>query len=248
MCGIGGIVWADRLRPAAMAEVSTMTDIMYHRGPDDGDVFADGPVALAHRRLSIIDLSEGGHQPMHSADGSLVIVYNGELYNYIELRDELRGAGRRFRTDSDTEVILEAYGHWGADCVNRFNGMWALALYDRTRRELFLSRDRFGIKPVYYTHDDVRFAFASEIKGLLAAFPEQRHADLAMVHHFLPSGAFDDGPETFFCGIRALEAAHNAVLSSTTAIFGSGAIGISTSRHFAGGGAAATRSKRCASS
>jgi asparagine synthase (glutamine-hydrolysing) len=188
-----------------------MAGILYHRGPDDSDFYCDGPIALAHRRLSIIDLSEAGRQPMHSADGSLVIVYNGEIYNYLELREELRHAGRQFRTESDTEVILEAYHQWGADCVSRFNGMWAFALYDRTRRELFLSRDRFGIKPFYYVHDCESFAFASEIKGLLAAFPKLRRVNLPMVHHFLPSGALDDGPETFFQGIRSLEAAHNAV-------------------------------------
>ena len=188
-----------------------MADVLYHRGPDDGDFFSDGPVALAHRRLSIIDLSDAGRQPMSSADGMLVIVYNGEVYNYLELREELRCAGHRFRTETDTEVVLAAYRHWGADCISRFNGMWAFALYDRARRELFLSRDRFGIKPLYYFSDHQRFAFSSEIKGLLAAFPELRRANLAMVHHFLPSGALDDGPETFFAGIHALEPAHNAL-------------------------------------
>jgi asparagine synthase (glutamine-hydrolysing) len=219
MCGIAGIVWTDRLRPPALAEVSAMADIMHHRGPDDGDLFGEGPVALAHRRLSIIDLSEAGRQPMRSSDGSVVIVYNGELYNYLELREELRRLGSCFHTQTDTEVILEAYRHWGTDCVSRFNGMWALALYDRVRRELFLSRDRFGIKPLYYVNDGERFAFASEIKGLLAAFPELRRADLAMVHHFLPSGALDDGPETFFVGIRSLPAAHNALLELDSRTF-----------------------------
>jgi asparagine synthase (glutamine-hydrolysing) len=219
MCGIAGIVWRDGSRPAALDQVSGIADIMYHRGPDDGDFFHEGPVALAHRRLSIIDLSEAGRQPMRSGDGSLVIVYNGEIYNYLELREELRQAGRKFRTGTDTEVILEAYRHWGAGCVTRFNGMWAFALFDRIRRELFLSRDRFGIKPLYYAHDRERFAFASEVKGLLAAFPKLRRANLPMVHHFLPSGALDDGAETFFAEIRSLEAAHNAVLSLESGAF-----------------------------
>jgi asparagine synthase (glutamine-hydrolysing) len=211
MCGIAGIVWTDTLRPAPAAEAAIMADTLYHRGPDDGDVFAEGPVALSHRRLAIIDLSTAGRQPMYSGDGSLVIVYNGEIYNYLELREQLRRDGHLFRTDSDTEVILEAYRRWGAACVDRFNGMWAFAIYDRRRREMFLSRDRFGIKPLYYIHDEHRFAFASEIKALLAAFPELRRPNLPMVHYFLPSGALDDGPETFLVGIKSLEAAHNGV-------------------------------------
>ena len=123
----------------------------------------------------------------------------------IELREELRRDGHAVsHSDSDTEVILEAYRHWGTECVSRFNGMWAFAIYDRRRRELFLSRDRFGIKPLYYVNDEDRFAFASEIKALLCVFPELRRPDLSIVHYFLPSGALDDGPETFFAGIRSL--------------------------------------------
>jgi asparagine synthase (glutamine-hydrolysing) len=212
MCGIAGVIWRDALRPSAEREVTAMADILYHRGPDDGDVYLDGAVALAHRRLSIIDLSAAGRQPMASHDGSLVIVYNGEIYNYLELRAELRQTGRTFLTNTDTEVILEAYNQWGADCVNRFNGMWAFALFDRRRREVLLSRDRFGIKPLYYVCDARRLAFASEIKGLLAAFPELRRVNLPMVHYFLPSGALDDGPETFFTDILSLPPAHNVVL------------------------------------
>lgn len=211
MCGIAGVVWTDRLRATPTAEVAIMATTLYHRGPDDGDAFGEGPMALSHRRLSIIDLSAAGRQPMHSSDGSLVIVYNGEIYNYLELREELRRDGHLFRTDTDTEVILEAYRRWGAECVSRFNGMWAFAIYDRRRRELFLSRDRFGIKPIYYIKNKDYFAFASEIKALLSVFPELRRPNLPIVHHFLPSGALDDGPETFFVGIRPLEAAHNAV-------------------------------------
>ena len=211
MCGIAGIVWTDRKRPSPVAEAAVMAETLYHRGPDDGDVFAEGPLALSHRRLSIIDLSTAGRQPMHSGDGSLVIVFNGEIYNYLELREELRRDGHLFHTDTDTEVILEAYRRWGAECVSRFNGMWAFAIYDRRRREVFLSRDRFGIKPLYYIDDKDRFAFASEIKALLGAFPELRRPNLPIVHYFLPSGALDDGPETFFAGIRSLEPAHNAV-------------------------------------
>jgi asparagine synthase (glutamine-hydrolysing) len=209
MCAIAGVIWSDPQRPGAVAEVDAMCQILYHRGPDDDGAYVDGAVALGHRRLSIIDLSVGGHQPMVSGDGSLVVVYNGEIYNFVELRRELEAAGRVFRSDSDTEVILHAYDVWGRDCVRRFNGMWAFALYDRRKRQVFLSRDRFGIKPLYYYHDRGMFAFASEIKGLLAGFPRLRQVNHAMVYHFLPSGALDDGPETFFKDVYSVPAATN---------------------------------------
>jgi asparagine synthase (glutamine-hydrolysing) len=209
MCGIAGVIWSDPQRPGALGEVDAMCRMLYHRGPDDGGTYVDGAVVLGHRRLSIIDLSIGGHQPMVSADGSLVIVYNGEIYNFVELRRELEEAGRIFRSDSDTEVILHAYARWGADCVSHFNGMWAFALFDRRTRQIILSRDRFGIKPLYYYHGQGVFAFASEIKGLLAGFPRLRQVNHAMVYHFLPSGALDDGTETFFKDIYSVPAATN---------------------------------------
>jgi asparagine synthase (glutamine-hydrolysing) len=213
MCGIAGIVWADQDRPPAREAIAVVAATIAHRGPDDAGFYFDGPVALAHRRLSIIDLSAGGHQPMVTPASDLAIVFNGEIYNFIELRDELRACGYVFRTEGDTEVILHAYRHWGRSCVERFNGMWAFALYDRMRREIFLSRDRFGIKPLYYTLDEERFAFASEIKGLLAGFPDLRQPRASMIHHFMPSGALDDGVETFFQRVVALAPAHNLVVS-----------------------------------
>jgi asparagine synthase (glutamine-hydrolysing) len=173
-------------------------------------------VALGHRRLSIIDLTQLGRQPMFSEDGRLVLVFNGEIYNFIEIRHELIAKGHRFRSQSDSEVLLAAYEAWGADCVGRFNGMWALAIYDRVGKKLFLSRDRLGIKPLYYVHDDGRFAFTSEPKALLAAFPDLRRVSYAMLRHFLPSGLVDDGPETFFPGIVSLMPAHNLTLDLKT--------------------------------
>ena len=225
-----------------------MADIMYHRGPDDGGFFFEGPVALAHRRLSIIDLSDGGSQPMHSADGSLVIVYNGELYNYVELREELRRSGRRFHSESDTEVILEAYRQWGPACVTRFNGMWALALYDRTRHELFLSRDRFGIKPLYYIQDDARFGFASEIKGLLAAFPSCGAPIWRWFITFCPRVHWttDRRPSSPIFARWRRRTMRCSTLRAASCV--SGAIGILMSTHFARVGVAATLSKRYASS
>lgn len=188
-----------------------MNDIQYHRGPDDSGEYADGPVAFGHRRLSILDLSDLGHQPMVSDDGQAVIVFNGEIYNYLELRQELEQRGIVFKSDCDTEVLLKAYMVWGPDCTRRFNGMWAFAIYDRARRQVFLSRDRFGIKPFYYVNDMQCFAFASEIKALLAAFPNLRKVNYSFMQYFLPSGAFDDGPETMFEKVELLLPAHNAI-------------------------------------
>jgi asparagine synthase (glutamine-hydrolysing) len=211
MCGIAGLVWKDVARPADLAALRRMNHAQHHRGPDDGGEYADGPLALGHRRLSILDLSPAGHQPMASADGRLVLTYNGEIYNYAELREELAALGHRFRSGTDTEVLLAAYAQWGADCVARFNGMWAFAIHDHAQGRLFLSRDRFGIKPLHLAERPDVFAFASEMKALLAALPELRRANDAFLHHFLPSGALDDGPETAFAGITQLLPAHNAI-------------------------------------
>lgn len=168
MCGIAGII---ELRGASADEraIRRLTQLVAHRGPD-GEGFwfsADRAVALGHRRLAIIDPGEGGRQPMLSADARYVIVYNGEIYNFLELRTELERAGRRFHSESDTEVILEAWSEWGEDMLTRFNGMWALAIHDTTTHETFLARDRFGIKPLLYAHTAERFVFASEMRALL---------------------------------------------------------------------------------
>jgi asparagine synthase (glutamine-hydrolysing) len=216
MCGIAGKVWKDVSRPGDAGAVRAMNAIQAHRGPDDEGLYVHGPVALGHRRLSILDLSPAGHQPMASPDGQYVITFNGEIYNFVELRRQLEQHGGRFRSGSDTEVILEAYRQWGPDCVTRFNGMWALALHDRARDRLFLSRDRFGIKPLYYLIRDDCLAFASEIKGLLAAFPEERKVNLPVIRRFIPSGIFDDGIETFFANVVSLEAAQNALYDLRT--------------------------------
>jgi Asparagine synthase (glutamine-hydrolyzing) len=142
-----------------------MTDAIAHRGPDGEGHWSEGPVGLGHRRLAIIDLSPGGRQPMLTPDGELAIVYNGEIYNFQELRAELQALGHRFTSSSDTEVLLHAYREWGPACLERLNGMFAFAMWERTTRRLFLARDRYGIKPLYYWTDGTRFAFASEIKA-----------------------------------------------------------------------------------
>jgi asparagine synthase (glutamine-hydrolysing) len=167
MCGITGFFSLDG-RPAPPAVLQRMTDAVAHRGPDGQAIFTDGAVGLGHRRLAIIDLSAAGDQPMRSVDGRYVITYNGELYNFPELRDELEALGLRFQSRCDTEVILNAYVKWGAQSVERFNGMFAFAIWDTVERTLFVARDRYGVKPLYYAWADQTFVFGSEVKALLA--------------------------------------------------------------------------------
>lgn len=161
MCGIAGFNWIDQTL------VAQMTACLTHRGPDASGLFCEDGVSLGHRRLSILDLSEKGAQPMQF--GHLAIVYNGEIYNFQEVREELKSLGHQFHSNCDTEVILHAYDAWDADCVNKFNGMWAFCIYDKKNEHLFLSRDRFGVKPLYYFFDKKKFLFASELKAMCAA-------------------------------------------------------------------------------
>jgi asparagine synthase (glutamine-hydrolysing) len=199
MCGLCGVVDLDA--PAARADVEGMLDALSHRGPDGRGVFADDGVCLGHLRLAILDLSDAGLQPMR--DGELQLLHNGEIYNYVELRDELRTKGHRFSTGTDSEVILAAYREWGERCVERFNGMWAFVIWDGARRRLFCSRDRLGIKPFYYRLDGSRFAFASEPWPLGSA-----EANLGPVRAYLEDGYLDQGDETFFAGVVRLPPAH----------------------------------------
>src|SRR5690349_11056556 len=168
MCGIAGVLDLDDgvVDPEV---VERMVASIRHRGPDDQGVIADGPVALGNARLAIIDLTDAGHQPMVSPDRATLLAYNGELYNYRELARELESRGRRFHSRSDTEVVLTAFEEWGVDCLERFDGMFAFAVWDARSRTLFVARDRFGIKPLYYARRGSVLLFASEIKALLAA-------------------------------------------------------------------------------
>ena len=164
------------------------------------------------RRLSILDLSPAGHQPMGNSDGTIWIVFNGEIYNYIELRSELQALGHIFHTQSDTEVILNAYEAWGVDCLKRFNGMWGLAIYDMRKNQIFCARDRFGIKPFYYYFDRGRFMFASEIKALLVDSDLVRRPNDAVIYDYLAYGVLDHTEETFYEGIKQLPVAHYLVI------------------------------------
>jgi asparagine synthase (glutamine-hydrolysing) len=223
MCGIAG--YHDARRPATAHRTRAMTDRLVHRGPDaSGVVLVDTrtgatssgepgapntyDLALGHRRLSILDLTEAGRQPMSSADGRKWIVYNGEIYNYVELRDELRARGHRFRTATDTEVLLAAYAEWGIECLQRCNGMFAFALWDGDARALYLARDRLGVKPLYYAHGDGWLVFGSEIKALLAHPLVPRAPDDAIVYDFLALRLADHTERTFFEGISCVPGAH----------------------------------------
>lgn len=212
MCGIAG-QFALNGGKADADLVGAMAERLRHRGPDgEGSLFS-GPVGLAHRRLAIIDLSDEGRQPMANEDGSLWIVFNGEIYNYLELRDELLAAGHRFVTATDTEVILHAYEEWGRDCLHRFNGMWAFAIWDDRRRELFCARDRLGVKPFYYTTAGDSFLFASEIKALRAHPAVGRRPNDRMLLTFLAWGVADHTGETMYDGVLQLRPAHFIVVS-----------------------------------
>jgi asparagine synthase (glutamine-hydrolysing) len=206
MCGIAGIVARTETFDLQGA-IREMTDRVRHRGPDDQGHYVHGRIALGHRRLSIIDLSAAGHQPMAAEHGRYVIVYNGEIYNFIELRSELQSLGYRFRTSTDTEVILAAFATWGQDCLSRFNGMWAFAIYDRIRRRLFAARDRFGVKPFYYVSTEKCFAFGSELRQLVP-FLISVTADPATISDFLLVGDPVPSKRTFFENIYSLRPGH----------------------------------------
>jgi len=203
MCGIVGIVSSEDREPDGQL-LRRMNDSQDHRGPDGEGFHIERGVGFGHKRLSIIDLA-GGAQPMYNEDGSIVTVYNGEIYNFLDLKAELEDNGHRFATRSDTEVIVHGWEEWGADCVRRFNGMFALAVWDRNRRTLFLARDRLGIKPLHYaTLTDGSLAFASELKALLAHPLFPREIDPLAVEDYLCFGYVPD-PRTIFRAAKKLE-------------------------------------------
>jgi len=207
MCGIAGYVGPRALdqRPA----VASMLAAIDHRGPDDEGVWSDEWAILGHRRLSIIDTSAAGHQPMLSECGRYVLSYNGEIYNFVELREELQRSGAQFRSHSDSEVLLEAFRKWGEACVQRFNGMWAFAIWDRHARRLFVSRDRFGEKPLYYVMTGGALWFASEIKALLKIGVAERKVNAAALADFAADRVSDHTPATFFSNVMQLPPAHS---------------------------------------
>jgi asparagine synthase (glutamine-hydrolysing) len=195
MLGLGG-------RQADATVLDRMARSIAHRGPDDSGLYLHDQVGFGFRRLSILDLSPTGHQPMCSDDGQLVIVFNGEIYNYVELRDELGAAGHRFRSTSDTEVLLAAYRHWGPECLGRLNGMWAFVIHDRRRGVLFGARDRFGVKPLFVHRGKDCWLLASEVKAILASGLYVRETDWRVAADFLIHGKLDETPATFYAGVE----------------------------------------------
>jgi asparagine synthase (glutamine-hydrolysing) len=211
MCGIAGLVCGAEARrdvPAA-AVAAAMASTLSHRGPDDAGVWGsdDGTVALAHRRLSIVDLSPLGHNPMSGEDGRLWITFNGEIYNFLELRQELEAAGHRFRSHSDTEVLLAAYSRWGLDCVDRLAGMFAFAIWDEPKRRLWVVRDRLGKKPLYYSESRGTLRFASELKAIVADETVPRGIDARAMRLYLRYG-YVPSPHTIYESVRKLPPAH----------------------------------------
>src|SRR5271169_3824529 len=202
MCGIAGLV---DTRPGAAADEATvhrMCQTIVHRGPDDEGIFVKGGVGLGMRRLSIIDLS-GGHQPVHNEDKTIWIVFNGEIYNFPELREDLENRGHRFYTHTDTEVIVHLYEDLGAECVQKLRGMFAFAIYDERRRRLLLARDRLGKKPLHYSYVDGRLLFGSEIKTIFAVAPELKEVKREAVLQYFYFGYIPD-PNTAFQRIHKL--------------------------------------------
>ncbi|MHB9071045.1 MAG: asparagine synthase (glutamine-hydrolyzing) [Sedimentisphaerales bacterium] len=206
MCGITGFNWIDE------SLLREMTSRLMHRGPDASGIFCDDGVSLGHRRLSILDLSEKGAQPMRF--DHLVIIYNGEIYNFQEIREELKSLGHQFHSNCDTEVILHAYAQWGDTCINKFNGMWAFCIYDKKNNRLFISRDRFGIKPLYYFFNGDKFLFASELKALRAASLSSEIDKEALNFYFYQK--YIGGERTIFKNFYKLKPGHNIIFDLQT--------------------------------
>jgi asparagine synthase (glutamine-hydrolysing) len=202
MCGIAGIVHLDN-SPVDPRIVKMMMRVIKHRGPDDEGVFVKDNCSLGHVRLSIQDLSKAGHQPMFSNDERYCIIFNGEIYNYIELKQELTHK-YKFKTKTDTEVILAAYTEWGALCLDKFNGDWAFVIYDRDQKEYFGARDRYGVKPFYYYLDSDQFIFASEIKAIIPTLAT-RTENNKLIYEYLVYNRTDQSDETFFHEIKKLK-------------------------------------------
>lgn len=204
MCGLAGIFSHKGITRFDLELVERMNALQRHRGPDDEGIYVDKYCVLGHRRLAIIDLSKNGHQPFESDDHRFQLVYNGEIYNYIELRDELQQLGWQFRTKTDTEVLLKAYVQYGEACLSKFNGMFAFVIYDTERKTLFMARDRVGIKPLYYATIDSKLYFASEIKALRAILSIRASVNYQSLFDYLVFNRTDIYDETFFNEIRRI--------------------------------------------
>lgn len=213
MCGIAGILNFNQ-QPVSHERLKKMTDVIRHRGPDGEGHSVDGPMGLGHRRLAIIDLSPAGRQPMQTQDGRFTITYNGEIYNFKELRVQLEALGHRFHSNTDTEVALKAYIEWGANCLHQFNGMFAFAIWDKKEEKLFLARDRYGIKPLYYYKTDKCFIFASEVKAIIASGLYETKLDKeGLVEYLTFQNFFTD--KTLFQDVKLLMPGHYAYVDAS---------------------------------
>lgn len=210
MCGIAG-VFHLKGQPIEPSRLQRMGQLLAHRGPDAQGIYNQEGLGLVHRRLSIIDLDARSEQPMRVEH--CLLIYNGEIYNYLEIRDVLQGLGHQFRTESDSEVLVRAYLQWGRECLRHFNGMWAFALWDEQKRQLWCARDRFGVKPFYYAQVGGEFRFASEPKALLGDDVSLRRHNPRALGRFLVESICDDEEETFFEGIKPLPPAHHLWIS-----------------------------------
>tara|TARA_B100000315_G_scaffold258529_1_gene311040 strand:+ start:171 stop:2006 length:1836 start_codon:yes stop_codon:yes gene_type:complete len=207
MCGICGIINFNK-KSVVESSIRTMMEKIKHRGPDDDGIFLQDNIGLGFVRLSILDLSALGHQPMFSEDSRYVIIFNGEIYNYIEIRESLKNK-YNFISQTDTEVILAAYIEWGEHCVSKFNGMWSFLIYDNLQQQIFISRDRFGIKPFYYYHDNDTFIFSSEIPPILKIKPNSTEINNKIMFDYLLTNRTNHSQETFFKRINKLQHGHN---------------------------------------
>lgn len=206
MCGIAGIIHFDN-KPVAESNVRHMMNIMKHRGPDDEGLFVEQNIGLGFVRLSILDLSAAGHQPMFSPNERYVIIFNGEVYNYLEIKERLKDK-YSFKSNTDTEVVLYAFLEWGDKCLHEFNGMFAFAIFDRTKDTLFCARDRFGIKPFFYAHQNNTLLFCSELNPILSQFDNKPTANEEVIANYLILGRTHYSPETFYNEIKRLAPGH----------------------------------------
>ncbi len=213
MCGICGELRFDK-QAADLAAIQRMMAHLERRGPDHGGSFSDGALGFGHQRLAVIDLSEHSDQPLVDQELSLALVFNGAIYNYRGLRQELQGKGYHFFSEGDSEVILKAWHAWGEGCVERLHGMFAFAIWDEAKRQLFLARDRFGIKPLYYTADSARLRFASNLQALLAAGGIDTRIDSVGLHHQFTLHAVIPAPHTILCEVKKLPPAHSLLIKA----------------------------------
>ncbi|WP_029038374.1 asparagine synthase (glutamine-hydrolyzing) [Salinimicrobium xinjiangense] len=212
MCGICGVINIDKNKIVKESDIKGMMAVMKHRGPDDEGTFINNNVGLGFVRLSIIDLSPAGHQPFKSTDGRFIMVFNGEIFNYIELKDELKKEGYFFKTETDTEVLFNAYLHWGESVLHRLNGMWAFAIYDTFEETIFFARDRFGIKPFYYSLTENNLIFASEIPPILEILKKKPTPNYDVVFDFLVYNKTEHSEKTFFSEVNKLMHGHSIKL------------------------------------